>query len=141
MVNLANITSNQHVDNMEPQSANHLKKKANKQLPLWKIFRCWNKFNFIINDRDQPMHFKSQSINVQVHDMIAKINISQVFLNKLQEAVEATYQFPTDPDVVVSRLVIEMDDRVIEGKIMEKEKAQEKYDDAIAGGKAAICFK
>ena len=31
-----------------------------------------------------------------------------------------------------------MDDRVIEGKIMEKEKAQEKYDDAIAGGNAAV---
>ena len=39
---------------------------------------------------------------------------------------------------MVSRLVIEMDDRVIEGKIMEKEKAQEKYDDAIAGGNAAV---
>ncbi|CDW87105.1 UNKNOWN [Stylonychia lemnae] len=101
----------------------------------------WNRFNFMIKDRDQTMHFKSQSIDVQVNDMIAIINISQVFLNELQESVEATYEFPTDPDVVVSRLVIQMDDRVIEGKIMEKEKAQEKYDDAIAGGNAAVLVK
>lgn len=34
-------------------------------------------------------------------------------------------------------MVIEIGDKVIEGKIMEKQKAQEKYDDAIASGNTA----
>ncbi|CDW82813.1 UNKNOWN [Stylonychia lemnae] len=145
MENLSKITSNQQVDNMVLKSS-VVAPIIYRNRPIiaclcGRFFGLWNRFNFIIKDRDQTMHFKSQSIDVQVHDMIATINISQVFLNELQEAVEATYEFPTDPDVVVSRLVIEMDDRVIEGKIIEKEKAQEKYDDAIAGGNAAVLVK
>ena len=35
-------------------------------------------------------------------------------------------------------MVVTLDDKVIESKIMKKEEAQEKYDDAIAGGKSAF---
>ena len=39
--------------------------------------------------------------------------------------------------MALTRLVVETEDRELEARIMPKEKAQEKYDDAIAGGKAA----
>lgn len=52
--------------------------------------------------------------------------------------MEATYQFPTDPDSVVSRLRIELGEKVVEGRVQEKEKAQERYEDAIAAGDAAV---
>jgi Ca-activated chloride channel family protein len=63
-----------------------------------------------------------------------------VFVNDLEDPVEATYMFPTDPDqhTVVSKLLIEMDDKIVEGKVFEKEKAKEKYEDALAGGHAAV---
>lgn len=64
-------------------------------------------------------------------------------MNELEEPVEATYKFPTDPDqhTVVSRVSFELGDKEVEGKVVAKEKAQEKYDDAIAGGNAAIMVK
>ena len=40
--------------------------------------------------------------------------------------------------MIVSKLVIQIGERVVEGKILEREQAQEKYDDAIAGGNAAV---
>jgi len=58
-----------------------------------------------------------------VENSIAIIDLVQVFLNELDSPVEATYQFPTDPDSVVSRVHIELGDRVVEGRVHEKEKA------------------
>jgi len=45
---------------------------------------------------------------------------------------------PVDPDMVVNNLTIKIGDKEIEAKVMEKEKAQEKYDDAVSSGKAAV---
>jgi hypothetical protein len=75
-----------------------------------------------------------------VDNAIATIEITQVFQNELEGPVDATYQFPTDPDqnAAVSKLIFEMDSKVVEAKVMAKEKAQEKYDDALAAGNAAV---
>jgi hypothetical protein len=59
-------------------------------------------------------------------------------MNELDTPVEATYQFPTDPDGVLGRLTIEMGNKIVEGKVKEKEKAQEQYQDALAAGNAAV---
>eukprot|EP00347_Sterkiella_histriomuscorum_P014103 403362158 len=95
-------------------------------------------YGFTIKNQEQTMHFKSQHIEVTVQNSIATIRLTQVFKNELEDAVEATYSFPTDPDIIVSKLQIELGDRIVEGKVMEKQQAREKYDDAIAGGNAAV---
>ncbi len=41
----------------------------------------------------------------------------------------------------VANLKITLGDKTIEGKVMEKNKAKEKYDDALAQGKAAVMVK
>ena len=102
-----------------------------------------NPMNFIVrstlqNQSPTVLHFKSQAISARVENSIAIIDLEQVFVNELDSPVEATYQFPTDPESVVSRVLIELGDRVVEGRVHEKEKAQEKYDDAIAGGDAVV---
>ena len=58
-----------------------------------------------------------------MENSIAIIDLVQIFLNELDSPVEATYQFPTDPESVVSRVQIELGDRVVEGRVHEKEKA------------------
>ena len=44
---------------------------------------------------------------------------------------------PIHQEYGISKLVIQVGDNVIEGKILEKQKAQEKYDDAVASGHTA----
>jgi hypothetical protein len=39
---------------------------------------------------------------------------------------------------LVSKIIAQIDDRVIEAIIQEKESAKEKYDDAIASGNTAV---
>ena len=64
--------------------------------------------------------------------------MKQSYINWGTNPLEETFLFPIDPDVVVSKLIIEIDDKVIEGKIIEKGKAKEKYEDAIASGNSAV---
>lgn len=101
-----------------------------------------NRIRFEVNQQPAPtvMHFKSQQVSARVDNTLAVIDIEQVFLNELEQPVEATYMFPTDPDqhTVVSRVFFEIGDRTVEGRVAPKEKALEKYEDAIAGGDAAM---
>ena len=80
--------------------------------------------NFFINQQNQElpptvMHFKSQRIDARVDHAIATIDITQVFLNELETPVEATYQFPTDPDqnTVVSRVQFQIGEKMVESKV------------------------
>ena len=41
-------------------------------------------------------------------------------MNEYEDPIEATYQFPTDPEVVVSKVFFEIGDKIIEGKVQEK---------------------
>ena len=96
--------------------------------------------------------------SVFIHESLAQIELTQEFLNpenansdnirakddqKLSIApVEVTYRFPKMKNSFISRLTVSIgDDRVIEGKVLEKEKAKEKYDDAIAAGHGAVMLK
>jgi len=56
--------------------------------------------------------------------------------------IEVTYKFPKIKNSVVSKMTISVgDDRVIEAKIMEKKKAEEKYEDSVAAGHNAVMLK
>jgi Ca-activated chloride channel family protein len=61
--------------------------------------------------------------------------------NTFENAVEATFLFPIIPEMAISQLHIQIGDHIIEGKVMELNKAQFKYDDAIAAGKSAVVAK
>ena len=46
--------------------------------------------------------------------------------------------FPLEKTTLLAKFEAVIDDKVVETKVMEKEKAQEKYDDAVASGNAAV---
>ena len=49
------------------------------------------------------------------------------------------YQFPKiDEKAVITRLSVDLGNKIVEAKIEAKKKAQEKYDDAIASQNTAI---
>lgn len=61
-----------------------------------------------------------------------------MFVNELEEPVEATYEFPAEHESVVSKLLIELGDRIVVAKVMAKSDAYQKYEDTIARGNAAV---
>ena len=55
-----------------------------------------------------------------------------------ENPIECTFEFPVEKNTVVSKLIAQIDDRVIEAKIKAKEEAKQEYDDAIASGNTAV---
>ena len=69
---------------------------------------------------------------------MATIEIKQVFVNNSSLPVEATYSFPADPKAVLGGLHFQVGDRCVEGKVLRKDRAHERYEDAVTGGHSAM---
>lgn len=55
-----------------------------------------------------------------------------------ENPIECTFEFPLEKTTVVSQLIAQIDDKVIEAKIKGKEEAKQEYDDAMASGNTAV---
>ena len=112
----------------------------------------------VVNEKDSAqsqnlgyfLPLKELNVQVDIHDSISTIHLTQIFENPRSEApqeqeadkpIEVTYQFPKEKASVVSKMQVTVGDKTINTKVMEKEKAQEKYDDAIAAGNQATMLK
>ena len=107
------------------------------------------------------MPLESISTSVVIYESLAKISLTYTFVNPKADSadgestkpvntvpsdtacpIEATYKFPKLKDTFVARLSISVgDDRVIEARVCEKEKAEQKYGDAIAAGHTAAMLR
>ncbi|CDW72326.1 UNKNOWN [Stylonychia lemnae] len=91
-----------------------------------------------LNGNQYLLPLKSQTINARIMNSIATIEIIQQFFNDTSQPLEVTVNVPIEEDYVIGKLMVQIDDKVIEGKILEKQKAQEKYEDAVAQGHTAM---
>lgn len=64
----------------------------------------------------------------------ARVTLSQRYRNDGAKPLEAVYVFPLDEGAAVCGFEVEIDGRVLEGKVLEREKAFEVYDDALSAG-------
>ena len=78
---------------------------------------------------------KELTANVDIHDSVSTIRLSQVYENPdTNGPIEVTYQFPKEKESVIAKMTVTIGDKSINTKVVEKASAQEKYDDAIASG-------
>ncbi len=73
----------------------------------------------------------------RIAGMTGHMTAEQTFVNLEAKAIEAVYTFPLPENAAVCGFEIICGDRVLTGVVEEKEKAIEKYEDAIADGDAA----
>ena len=52
--------------------------------------------------------------------------------------IECVYELPLDHKIILTKLIIEINDKVIEANVQEKQNAKEKYEDAIAAGNFTV---
>ena len=52
--------------------------------------------------------------------------------------IECTFSYPIETDTVISKLICQIDDRVIEAKVKAKEEAKNTYIDELANGNTAV---
>jgi Ca-activated chloride channel family protein len=76
-------------------------------------------------------------VAIQVTGLIARTRVTQEFHNAGDEFVEGVYVFPLPERAAVDRLRMLIGERVIEGRIQEKEEARRTYETAKREGRKA----
>ena len=89
----------------------------------------------IMIDFDFCMPLKEFATSTVIHESLASSTLTFKFFNPTATPLEFTYSFPKVKGSIVTKLEIKVgDEEVIEAKIVDKKKAETKYDDAIASG-------
>ena len=73
-------------------------------------------------------------IETELNEFYAKTNIIQYYKNYSDKPIELILKYPYNPRVQFSKFTLEMKNKKVISKVLEKEKAEEKYTDAIAKG-------
>ena len=110
-----------------------------------------------VKNSDKFLPLRDMTVNVEIRDSIAIIRLNQSYLNpsdpiyceKHKEdgeksestPIEVSFKFPKEDKSIISEMKLTVGEKTVEAKIMQNEKAQEKYDDAIAAGNAGAILK
>jgi Ca-activated chloride channel family protein len=79
----------------------------------------------------------SMDVVGRIDGLLSRVTVRQVFVNALDEPLEATYIFPLPDRAAVNGFRMEVGGRIIDGVLEERGKAREQYDQAISEGKRA----
>ena len=96
---------------------------------------------FNLKNEKLSLHFKKQYLDVCVNNCFAVITITHVFENRIGKTIEGEYMFPIETmlkNTTVSQIKFKLGDKEIISKVAKKEKAKEKYEQAIVDGNAAL---
>jgi len=85
----------------------------------------------------KPVPLAGVDVHADIVGRGAKVKISQRFINTEQTPIEAVYKFPLPENAAVCGFRALIDGRIVDGKIEEKEKAFEIYDNALSYGQRA----
>jgi hypothetical protein len=76
------------------------------------------------------------NIDVELNEFYSTTNITQYYYNHHNKSVELILKFPHDSSIQFSKFTLHINGKIVISKVLEKEKAKEKYNDAIASGNA-----
>ena len=85
------------------------------------------------NEEEETVYISSK-----INEIFATSEIVQYFTNKLDKAIELTISFPLKHEIQLTKFLITIGDKTIISKVLTKEKAEEKYTDAISSGNTGI---
>jgi hypothetical protein len=76
-------------------------------------------------------------VEAEIKDYAARIVLVQRYRNEEKQPIEAVYKFPLDEAAAVCAFEATIDGRHVVGQVEEREKAFERYDEAMAAGHGA----
>ncbi len=88
-------------------------------------------------DPARPFTLKHTDVDAQVSAFVARVQVTQEFVNPFGERVEAVYVFPLPDNAAVDDMTLVVGDRVIRGVIQRREEARRTYERAKSEGRHA----
>ena len=91
----------------------------------------------LLSEQGTPVPLVGVSARAEIRDYACRVVLSQRFRNDETQPIEAVYKFPLDEGAAVCGFEVEIDGRLIKGRVEEREKAFEHYDEALTAGHGA----
>lgn len=91
----------------------------------------------IAEGNQPPCPLKHTAVQADISGFLARVTVTQQFVNPLDHAVEAVYLFPLPNRAAVDEMTMKVGDRTIKGDIRKREEAQRIYDEARNRGQLA----
>jgi Ca-activated chloride channel family protein len=85
----------------------------------------------------EPCPLKHTDVKAEISGFVARVQVTQEFVNPTNEKIEAVYKFPLPPESAVDSMTMLVGDRKIIGKIKRREEARQIYEDARSRGQLA----
>ena len=83
------------------------------------------------DDGRQNLELTSATVDVQIDERIARTRTDQIFTNHSDRELEGIYEFTLPDGAIITDLVLWIEDKRIQGLILEKEQARQIYDDIV----------
>jgi Ca-activated chloride channel family protein len=84
-----------------------------------------------------PLPLASTRVRGEIRGFVAKIHVTQVYVNPYDAVIEATYVFPLSEKAAVTSMIMHLADRDVVAKIHQRKKAEEIYQEAVDAGHTA----
>ncbi len=82
----------------------------------------------VSKDRMEPLELKAVDVTVKTAGDLAVTEVTHVFHNAAAERREGTFRFPVPEGAMLIGLALEIDGKMVEGEIVEREKARAVYE-------------
>ena len=73
-----------------------------------------------------------------INEIYSKTEIEIEYKNKSENSIELIVEIPLRFDIIFNNFIAKINDKIIKSKVIESNKAEEKYNDAIASGNTGI---
>ena len=90
-------------------------------------------FNQTIEDEDKERE-DTIYLKSNINEIFASTELTQYFINSLENPIELTISFPIKEEINLNKFIVQIGEKIVTSKIMEKEIAEEKYDESISSG-------
>lgn len=84
---------------------------------------------------------QSVTVDVVFNNLLCETAIIQTYSNQEQDPIEAVYTFPLSMQAVLLDVAVRIGERTLRGQVVKKAAAEERYEEAIAQGDAAIMLE
>lgn len=90
---------------------------------------------------DAPVPLEGTHVEARIVDMIAEVNVLQFYVNHEAQPIEAKYIFPLDSNAAVFDFQYEINGKIVQSQVKEKQQAKKEYEEAIRRGDGAALLE
>lgn len=94
-----------------------------------------------ITSHGQAIPLQAVAIDACLRDLLAQVEVAQTYANHESQPIEALYTFPLPTAAILLDFEVQLGERRLVGRVVEKHAAEKSYEAAITSGNLAIMLE